>query len=705
MRGEWLWTPTQAFLAAWRALPAKEEQQVLEKIKILEQDPSPDGKVKKKLKHMGEDLYRLRCRDYRIIYTYRDPYVSLLKLERRADDTYDDEVEATHLGGYAPDIAIPEAAVEARQPDLPAPVETETQALAEAITRELLDNLRIPSQYHQRLLAIQTEEEFTNCIEVPQEYLTQVLDCIYPPSISQVMQQPVFIVEDLDDLLRYKEGELLGFLLKLSPEQERFVSWAMRATGPTQLKGGPGTGKSTVALYRVRSLIEKLRAQGIAAPRILFTTYTNALIHFSEQLLQQLLGEDANFVEVHTADKIMSDILKRAGVPRKTPNEQNRNLLSTMFHRAAKRTPFEGTQLQQQAQAQAIERLGLPYVHEEIHQVLIARQIATFEDYLTARRPGRKVRLNELQKKAIWRVYNSYVQQLKKVGIETWEQARIRAEAQVAQDVDYSSYDAVVVDEAQDLDPAILRLLLALCKSPSRFFITADANQSIYGSGFNWSDVHESLKFQGRTSVLRTVYRSTYEIGQATQSYLSTGMLDDEPVEYKYMHNGPLPVVREVVGEEEVQLLMQFLYGAAHDLRFSLGSCAVLCPTNDSGRALAVSLKRGGIEASFMESKDLDLSWRGVKVLTLNSAKGLEFPIVGLAGFSGSRYALATAETEKEEGLARMRRTLFVGMTRAMRALLVTVPTGTASPLLTGFDARYWHIKNAATSSIIAGDR
>jgi superfamily I DNA/RNA helicase len=451
-------------------------------------------------------------------------------------------------------------------------------------------------------------------------------------------------------------------------------------------------------------LIEKLRAQGVAAPRILFTTYTNALIHFSDQLLQQLLGEDARFVEVYTADKIMSDILKRAGAPRKTPNEQNRNLLSTMFYRAAKRTPFEGNSLQQQAQAQAIERLGLPYVHEEIHQVLIARQIATIEDYLTARRPGRKVRLNELQKKAIWRVYNAYVRQLKKVGVETWEQARIRAEALVAQDVDYASYDAVVVDEAQDLDPAILRLLLALCKSPSRFFITADANQSIYGSGFNWSDVHESLKFQGRTSVLRTVYRSTYEIGQATQSYLSTGILDDEPVEYKYLHNGPLPVVREVIGdEEEVQLLMQFMHGAAHDLRFSLGSCAVLCPTNDSGRALATSLKRGGIEATFMESKDLDLSWRGGKVLTLNSAKGLEFPIVGLAGFAGTRYALATPETEKEEALARMRRTLFVGMTRAMRALLVIVPAGTASPLLTGFDARYWHIKNAAASSIIAG--
>ena len=192
--------------------------------------------------------------------------VSLLKLERRAEDTYDDEVEATQLGGYAPNIEILEAAVNVWQPDTLAPLETESGALAEPITRELLDNLRIPAQYHQRLLAIQTEEEFTNCIDVPQEYMTQVLDCIYPPSISQVMQQPVFIVEDLDDLLRYKEGELLGFLLKLSPEQERFVSWAMRATGPTQVKGGPGTGKSTVALYRVRSLIEKFRQLGVAVP-------------------------------------------------------------------------------------------------------------------------------------------------------------------------------------------------------------------------------------------------------------------------------------------------------------------------------------------------------------------------------------------------------------------------------------------------------
>jgi superfamily I DNA/RNA helicase len=414
-------------------------------------------------------------------------------------------------------------------------------------------------------------------------------------------------------------------------------------------------------------------------------------------LLQQLLGEDARFVEVQTADKKMSDILKRAGVPKKTPNESNHNLLHTMFHRSVRAAPFEGNLLQRQAQEQAIERLGYSYVQEEIHKILIARQVATFDAYLTARRPGRKVRLKEIEKQAIWCVYQTYAQRLKKVGAETWEQARVRAEALVVRDAEFQSYDAVVVDEAQDLDPALLRLLLQLCKSPSRFFITADANQSIYGSGFNWSDVHEALKFSGRTSVLRANYRSTREIGEATQSYLSTGILDDEQIEYKYMHNGPLPVMRAVQSrEEETQLLVRFLRSAPRELRFSTGSCAVLCPSNNIGRALAASLRTGGIEATFMEGRDLNLSWHGVKVITLNSAKGLEFPIVALAGFAGSRYANLTldAQGEKlEEELARLRRTIFVGMTRAMRALLVIVPSNSMSPLLSAFDARYWNLE------------
>ena len=65
-------------------------------------------------------------------------------------------------------------------------------------------------------------------------------------------------------------------------------------------------------------------------------------------------------------------------------------------------------------------------------------------------------------------------------------------------------YDAVVVDEAQDLDPSALWTLTALCRTPDRLFITADAYQSIYGAGFRWSNVHDELRFSGRTGILHT---------------------------------------------------------------------------------------------------------------------------------------------------------------------------------------------------------
>jgi len=39
------------------------------------------------------------------------------------------------------------------------------------------------------------------------------------------MQQPDLVLNEVDDLQRYKDGELLIFLLNLSPEQEKFATW------------------------------------------------------------------------------------------------------------------------------------------------------------------------------------------------------------------------------------------------------------------------------------------------------------------------------------------------------------------------------------------------------------------------------------------------------------------------------------------------
>ena len=252
----------------------------------------------------------------------------------------------------------------------------------------------------------------------------------------------------------------------------------------------------------------------------------------------------------------------------------------------------------------------------------------------------------------------------------------------------------MIVDEAQDLDPSLLWILASLAKSPNRVFLTADADQSIYGSGFRWTDVHEQLKFRGRTGVLRANFRSTREVGEAARAYIGEGALEEEPAVTEYMHSGPLPTLRHVSDRDgQAELLARFFRDAARELRLPIWAGAILAPTEKAGERLAAELSAHGIPARFMSGRELDLGAQAIKVITLRSAKGLEFPSVALAGFE-DRYPYVrrdAAEDEKVERAIQERRTLFVGMTRAMRALLLCIPQMTSSPLLTGFDTELWN--------------
>jgi superfamily I DNA/RNA helicase len=372
--------------------------------------------------------------------------------------------------------------------------------------------------------------------------------------------------------------------------------------------------------------------------------------------------------------------------------------LIALFEKAISELSFEGNALQQQIQRQILQKLGNTYLLEEICSVIEARQITNLEAYQQTARAGRKFRLNTIHRRIIWHLYERFRDLVKASGKETWQMRHSRAAELVSECDDYHAFDAVFIDEAQDLDPSALRFLVQLCKSPQHLFVTADANQSIYSTGFNWSDVHKSLNFKGRTGILHTNYRSTKEIGEACHSYLSAEhLLDSEKLESLYVHEGPLPVLYMAPSDEQESLILEQLFRlACRHLHHPLGSCALLCPGEQIGKKLAQRLQQRGIEASFMSGRNLNLTQPGVKILTLPSSKGLEFPIVALAGFGESNYVrIPTEGTQEEiqEKLEQARRRLFVGMTRSMRALFMVIPSTTTSPLLQGFDNTYWNIR------------
>jgi superfamily I DNA/RNA helicase/mRNA-degrading endonuclease RelE of RelBE toxin-antitoxin system len=679
------------------AVPKERVIQILEKIEVLRDDPKPHGKLKKKLHGYKGDIYRLRSGDFRIIYTYGDGWVALLGVDARKDVYKGDKLiaEETEVDVVAfanlENLLAPEKVL----PPEPKPSQGETLLPVE-LTEALLDRLLIPKTCFPTLLACRTFDDLLEA-DVPGAVRDRLFDCITAPNFDQVLNQPSFVTGSPDELLRFKEGDLLGFLLKLNPEQERFVTWAINATGPTLLKGGPGTGKSTVALYRTREILKQLQANGVSQPRILFTTYTNALVTFSEQLLQQLLGEDARFVEVKTADALMSSISHSTEQLQVAQTNELIKLLRQAIPQAI--AALEGNVLQQQAQRLVLQRLQPGYLLEELTDVIDARGIETLADYQETTRAGRNISLNKSQRQAIWTLRLHFKQLLEDQGMATWAQMRLYALDRLHTMPDPPVYDAVVVDEAQDLSPVVLRFLIGLCRESNRLFITADANQSIYGNSFRWSEVHHSLKFVGRTGILRMNHRTTQEVGEAAQSYLQDGILDEDNIERLYIHTGPLPVVRAVADRpSEGSLLAQFCRTAAREFRLGIGACAILTPTEKSGRNIAGQLSYLGVEATFMTSRELNLNCKGIKVLPLKAAKGLEFPIVAIAGFLDSPFSAVTKKLSDEEIaeiLMRERRTLFVGMTRAMRALMVLVPAHQPGILLQDFDPQFWNLGNA----------
>ena len=66
-------------------IPKEEIAKVLEKIQLLRDNPKTQGNLKKRLHGYQGKVYRLRCGDYRIIYSYGNGWVSLLGVDQRKD--------------------------------------------------------------------------------------------------------------------------------------------------------------------------------------------------------------------------------------------------------------------------------------------------------------------------------------------------------------------------------------------------------------------------------------------------------------------------------------------------------------------------------------------------------------------------------------------------------------------------------------------
>ena len=124
--------------------------------------------------------------------------------------------------------------------------------------------------------------------------------------------------------------------------------------------------------------------------------------------------------------------------------------------------------------------------------------------------------------------------------------------------------------------------------------------------------------------------------------------------------------------------------------KLPLSCAAILCPTNYLCWYIANNLP-AELNAKQMESYKLDINHPGIKVMTFHSSKGLQFPVVAVAGLKDGVFPHpAKGGRDQDEVEEKDRRLFFVACSRAINRLLVAGDSGEPSKFLEYLSDEYW---------------
>lgn len=428
-------------------------------------------------------------------------------------------------------------------------------------------------------------------------------------------------------------GSVEDWMTFLHPAQLSLVrrNW----TGPSRIRGPAGTGKTVVALHRVAYL---------AATRpgpILVTSFVRTLPPVLAGLYRRLSPETADRVEFTGLHSVATGLLAQRDLPRRVLTREV-----------------------DQAWGQAWSRLGArsclsdlvadpAYWRQEIDSVVKGRGLREFPEYAGVDRPGRRTRLREEHKAAVWDVYAAYQQRLLDSRLLDFNDVLAAALHEVQQRPVEPAYQAVVVDEVNDLNLLGLRLVRALGPSNGDgLLLVGDGRQAVYPGGARLRDA--GIDVTGRAAVLRVNYRNTAEIlaaaGRLVPS-VASGDPDDPTAD-----SDSATVVRHGPGAVEVRcsdrrsldaVLVRDLRETARRRSGHAGS-AVLCRHLCDVRHYHDLLRSAGLPVQLL-SEYAGSSSDAIKVGTYKRAKGLDLPAVFLPGLSRPVPPTGPAAQERAE--------------------------------------------------------
>ncbi|EKU96554.1 DNA/RNA helicase, superfamily I [Leptolyngbya sp. PCC 7375] len=526
---------------------------------------------------------------------------------------------------------------------------------------DYLLTLGLPPSWLPIIRKLLTEDDLLKIIEkLPEEVSERLLqlatgELVTPPlpkaSISLIdnedTQRRFITVKNQSELEKMIQAPLATWIGFLHPSQKRLSTGNFK--GPVKVTGSAGTGKTVVALHRARHLARQ-------GKQVLLTTFVTTLCDNLIHNLKLLCTDDelAN-ITVSSVAKQAGSILRQANQRYEIINDNEIQELIDSYYPSD--CPLDRSEL-----------------WKEWQFIIQPHGITTWDEYRSISRRGRGKALGIRDRNRVWQVFEPIFNQLAHHQKTTWGNYFKQATTVLSAGTIQSSYDAVIVDEVQDLRPQELKFLSTLSgNQPNSFMMVGDGGQRIYQSKFSLKSL--GINVQGRSHILKINYRTTEQIRRFADR-INASTSDDLNGDRESrkgtisLLKGPKPNLQafDTPTEETTFIVTQIKTLLEQGLLPS--EIGIFARTHKLLKPLQQSLHTTDIPWNWLEDNNTDQE-NTISLGTMHRAKGLEFKAVFAIQVSNDALPLSQALAQandpiaQEEVTERERNLLYVTITRA----------------------------------------
>lgn len=458
--------------------------------------------------------------------------------------------------------------------------------------------------------------------------------------------------------------------------------------------GGPGTGKSVIAIHRVARHLRE-------GKRVAYVCFNRPLFQATRQMISALapgVPEDLGYIG--TMHDLCRRIVQLSGDSPKVPARPSD--FEAAVAESVRQLPADLLRAVLTTTAPDPRGKVVSWrtrdVADEIGQVIMACHVRTLDEYLAMDRSWRGGHLTSEARRGVWSAWEVTSSALGSSGQIAWDDLTGRAADLLRRNADlFPPFVEIVIDEIQDITPGFIEVAqLLVAPDRGRVFALGDPEQVLYGRPIKLALDRVSPHRHDRRWLARD-YRSTRQTWRLAEAWRVVDRDSETVREAETAPDRIGPAPRLIVEADRPSAIRALVDGVVDEAAATNpGMIGILHLGADAGAAIAAELNARGVDAVCVDGRDdVRFADQVVKVVSLRRSKGLDFPALFVlmpdrADISKDPITWADRDTSLEA-----RRVLYVAATRASRKLVLVASIVAPHPLLEVLDHSSYRVEGS----------